>query len=119
MNENLEPLRPVISRLAGLMKKEHPDAVPFDDRQEWPWPAIEAALPGTWAFTLGMDTGGRNSEGFKALQGVGGLSVRTIYFSGPARAFLTGWNAKGGYPVVVSTPLFEGEEVARELLEAV
>ncbi len=102
----IEPLRPVLSRLVRMMKKDFPEAVPFDDRQDWPWEVSEAALPGTWAFTVGADTAGAAVGRFVPIPDIQGVSVRVIPFTGPPRAFLVGWSEERKSPVCVSTPLY-------------
>ncbi len=99
----------MIGHLARIMKLRYPDAKPFDDRQDWTWDPKEAAIPGTYALTVGAATEGASMSHFKAVKDVPGVSARVIHFPGPPRAFLSGWDEATKSSVVVSLPLFREE----------
>lgn len=105
MPTRLEPLRPVLRRLALRMGKEYPNAVPFDDRQPWTWPVERAVPPGCWAFTVGANTEGQETT-YAMLPDFTKVAGRVIHFEGPPRAFLAGWDTKVGEAVCVSSPVF-------------
>jgi hypothetical protein len=104
----IEPLRPVIAILARRMKAEFPQAVAFDDRQEWTWPPQEGVPPGNWALVVGVSGG--DTACFEPVEGIHGLYARVVTFTGPPRAFLTGWDPGQKEPVCVSTELWRVED---------
>lgn len=106
INPKLQALGPVLYHLLKLMKKEQPDALPFDDNQDWKLPVSDVPSPGTWGLVVGADTQNRDTAVFKQLPQNPSVSAMVIHLPGPPRAFLIGWNPKENRSVSVSMPLF-------------
>ena len=101
----LQNLSDTIKRLGALMRRDFPNAVPFDDRQPWEWPVEKAVKPGNWAVVIGANTGTQELS-FTPIPGFRDAELRVIHFPGPPRLFISGWDTKAGGPVCISTPLF-------------
>ena len=111
MFTRLQPLSPIFAILFGEMKSTYPNARAFNDRQSWDFPLEKMGAEGTWEIIVAADTEWHETP-FRALPRNPSVSVRVISFSGPARAFLVGWDEGAMEAWGVSMPLFRDSIIA-------